>query len=122
MPVTFSTKTVALRHIDSSNDLRSQTIPLLVGPAPHETGRLRGHLITPSFQSPEHYCPRSPHLYRLNDNLGYYLFSHRCERPGWRVSLFGLVSYLCKENFYLSEARTWLPRLQATSLEQRHGH
>jgi len=23
---------------------------------------------------------------------------------GW-VSLFGLVSYLCKENFYLSEAR-----------------
>ncbi len=24
---------------------------------------------------------------------------------GW-VSLFGLVSYLCKESFYLSEART----------------
>ena len=24
---------------------------------------------------------------------------------GW-ISLFGLVSYLCKENFYLSEART----------------
>lgn len=23
---------------------------------------------------------------------------------GW-ISLFGLVSYLCKENFYLSEAR-----------------
>jgi hypothetical protein len=25
---------------------------------------------------------------------------------GW-VSLFGLVSYLCKENFYLSEARMY---------------
>lgn len=25
---------------------------------------------------------------------------------GW-VSLFGLVSYLCKEKFYLSEARTY---------------
>lgn len=27
---------------------------------------------------------------------------------GW-VSLFGLVSYLCKENFYLSEAREYIP-------------
>jgi hypothetical protein len=27
---------------------------------------------------------------------------------GW-ISLFGLVSYLCKENFYLSEARTFPP-------------
>lgn len=27
---------------------------------------------------------------------------------GW-VSLFGLVSYLCKENFYLSEARMSFP-------------
>ena len=25
---------------------------------------------------------------------------------GW-ISLFGLVSYLVKENFYLSEARKW---------------
>ncbi len=25
---------------------------------------------------------------------------------GW-ISLFGLVSYLCKENFYLSEACKW---------------
>jgi hypothetical protein len=27
---------------------------------------------------------------------------------GW-ISLFGLVSYLCKESFYLSEARTSEP-------------
>jgi hypothetical protein len=27
---------------------------------------------------------------------------------GW-ISLFGLVSYLCKESFYLSEARTFFP-------------
>ncbi len=27
---------------------------------------------------------------------------------GW-VSLFGLVSYLCKESFYLSEARKYPP-------------
>ena len=32
---------------------------------------------------------------------------------GW-ISLFGLVSYLCKENFYLSEARTSLPNLPST--------
>ncbi len=30
---------------------------------------------------------------------------------GW-VSLFGLVSYLCKESFYLSEARVLLPNPQ----------
>jgi hypothetical protein len=29
---------------------------------------------------------------------------------GW-ISLFGLVSYLCKESFYLSEARTSSPFL-----------
>jgi hypothetical protein len=35
---------------------------------------------------------------------------------GW-ISLFGLVSYLCKESLYLSEARTsYLPSVKAKSL------
>lgn len=33
---------------------------------------------------------------------------------GW-ISLFGLVSYLCKENFYLSEARRSIPSPFSTS-------
>lgn len=34
---------------------------------------------------------------------------------GW-ISLFGLVSYLCKEHFYLSEACELCPALQARCL------
>ena len=33
---------------------------------------------------------------------------------GW-ISLFGLVSYLLKENFYMSEARKWSNRSSITS-------
>jgi hypothetical protein len=41
-----------------------------------------------------------PTLYVTNFNIIVALLG------GW-ISLFGLVSYLCKENFYLSEAREW---------------
>lgn len=39
-------------------------------------------------------------------------FNIVCATLGGFVSLFGLVSYLCKERFYLSEACEW-PRISA---------
>lgn len=38
---------------------------------------------------------------------------------GW-ISLFGLVSYLCKENFYLSETREFAGPM--TQLPPANGH
>lgn len=41
---------------------------------------------------------------------------------GW-ISLFGLVSYLCKENFYLSEARmSSLPTVSPLGLSSWNQH
>ena len=40
-------------------------------------------------------------------------FNIVCATLGGFISLFGLVSYLCKERFYLSEARMFLPLLVA---------
>jgi len=42
-------------------------------------------------------------------------FNIVCATLGGFITLFGLVSYLIKEKFYLSEARTYLTFLLATS-------
>lgn len=49
-------------------------------------------------------------------------FNIVCATLGGFVTLFGLVSYLCKEKFYLSEAREFTDECQQFSILKFNSH